>query len=127
MELLTDWRPLEAAHSARAERLAAARRQRAARGAADPVEGGVTLDLRLGQAGTDAEQPGCRHANMDCFTYARKLGPACPGSLLLDTFELALAIRRLDMAGRAAVLRGRLLSVTAELMGARVSPGGMGP
>lgn len=46
----------------------------------------------------ELEQPGCLHVNMDCLKYARKLGPACPGELLLDTFELALAMRLLDMA-----------------------------
>jgi len=235
VEVLSDWRPREAAHRDRAERLGASRRWRVGRGIADPVDDflwdyyavkprdlvrwhpgagvaiaddgtlgwregarwakrvatasgtAVTLDvtafmadrgegvgwihrllaavesrpgnfgclgwhewamvyrqerhrhplpLRLGQDGTDAvveaaqvrcthhdafrfftpaaaplnhlqptralqptlEQPACLHANMDCFKYARKLGPACPGELLLDTFELAGRIRRLDMA-----------------------------
>lgn len=43
------------------------------------------------------EQPGCLHANMDCLKWALKLGPACPGDLLLDCFELAAEIRVLDM------------------------------
>lgn len=43
------------------------------------------------------EQPGCLHANMDCLKWALKLGPACPGDLLLDCFELAGRIRVLDM------------------------------
>lgn len=43
------------------------------------------------------EQPGCLHANMDCFKWALKLGPAVPGELLLDAFELAAEIRLLDM------------------------------
>ncbi len=43
------------------------------------------------------EQPGCLHANMDCLKWALKLGPACPGDLLLDCFELASRIRVLDM------------------------------
>jgi len=239
VELLTHWRPAEAAHTERAGRLSAGRRERAARGGRDPVEdflwdyyalrprdlvrwhpgvgvaladdgalgwraqarwvarvdGGVTLDvsafmadrgdgvawihglltagadrppflacfgwhewamvhrqevhrhplpLRLGQAGTDAvvesaqircshydafrfftpaaaplnqlqptratqpalEQPGCLHANMDLLKYAHKLGPACPGSLVLDAFELALQIRRLDMAASPYDCRG---------------------
>ena len=46
----------------------------------------------------DFEQPGCLHANMDSFKWALKLGPACPGDLLLDALELAKRIRRLDMA-----------------------------
>ncbi|MCL3860515.1 3-methyladenine DNA glycosylase [Actinotalea sp. K2] len=43
------------------------------------------------------EQPGCLHANMDCLKWALKLGPAVPGDLLLDCFELARDIRTLDM------------------------------
>lgn len=45
----------------------------------------------------DLEQPGCLHANMDLFKWASKLGPAVPGELLLDCFELARDIRTLDM------------------------------
>jgi hypothetical protein len=45
----------------------------------------------------DLEQPGCLHANMDLLKIALKLGPACPGELLLDCFELARDIRMLDM------------------------------
>ena len=44
-----------------------------------------------------SEQPGCLHANMDCLRWAIKLGPAVPGDLLLDCFELARDIRTLDM------------------------------
>ncbi|WP_277211951.1 3-methyladenine DNA glycosylase [Isoptericola croceus] len=44
------------------------------------------------------EQPGCLHANMDLFKWALKLGPAVPGDLLLDAFELARDIRYTDMA-----------------------------
>ena len=43
------------------------------------------------------EQPGCLHAGMDLYKWAMKLGPLIPGELLLDTFELARDIRRLDM------------------------------
>jgi hypothetical protein len=43
------------------------------------------------------EQPGCLHANMDLYKWALKLGPAVPGDLLLDCFELAAEIRRTDM------------------------------
>src|SRR5690606_15086843 len=45
----------------------------------------------------ELEQPGCLHANMDLLRAALTLGPACPGDLLLDTFELARDIRVLDM------------------------------
>ena len=43
------------------------------------------------------EQPGCLHAGMDLYKWATKLGPLIPGELLLDAFELASKIRRLDM------------------------------
>ncbi|QAY68677.1 3-methyladenine DNA glycosylase [Xylanimonas protaetiae] len=43
------------------------------------------------------EQPGYLHAGMDLFKWALKLGPAVPGDLLLDAFELARDIRYLDM------------------------------
>lgn len=44
------------------------------------------------------EQPGCLHATMDLYKWAQKLGPAVPGGLLLDTFELARDVRYTDMA-----------------------------
>ncbi|SKC65853.1 3-methyladenine DNA glycosylase [Krasilnikoviella flava] len=44
------------------------------------------------------EQPGCLHAGMDLYKWALKLGPAAPGDLLLDAFELARDIRYTDMA-----------------------------
>jgi hypothetical protein len=43
------------------------------------------------------DQPGCLHAAMDCHKWATKLGPAVPGALALDCFELARDIRLLDM------------------------------
>ncbi len=46
---------------------------------------------------TAMEQPGCLHAGMDVYKWATKLGPAAPGDLLLDCFELARDIRTLDM------------------------------
>ena len=45
----------------------------------------------------ELEQPGCLHAAMDCHKWAGKLGPAVPGDLALDCFELARDVRRLDM------------------------------
>ncbi|MGC5050574.1 3-methyladenine DNA glycosylase [Micromonospora sp. DT48] len=45
----------------------------------------------------DLDQPGCLHASMDCHKWATKLGPAVPGALALDCFELAGDIRLLDM------------------------------
>lgn len=43
------------------------------------------------------EQPACLHANMDVFKWAQKLTPLVPGDLVLDAFELAVEIRRVDM------------------------------
>jgi hypothetical protein len=43
------------------------------------------------------EQPGCLHATMDLYKWAYKLGPAVPGELLLDCFDLARDTRSLDM------------------------------
>src|SRR5699024_8526734 len=51
------------------------------------------------------EQPGCLHANMDTYRVAMKLGPAAPGELLLDCFELAWDIRELDMRASPYDLR----------------------
>ncbi len=44
-----------------------------------------------------SEQPGCLHVNMDLYKWALKLGPAAPGELLLDCFELARDVRQVDM------------------------------
>ncbi len=43
------------------------------------------------------EQPGCVHANMDLYKWAAKAMPWGGSALLLDCFELALELRRLDM------------------------------
>lgn len=48
-------------------------------------------------AQVELEQPGCLHAAMDCHKWASKLGPAVPGHLALDCFELARDVRWLDM------------------------------
>lgn len=45
----------------------------------------------------DLDQPGCLHANMDVYKWALKLGPAAPGDLVADAFELARDIRWVDM------------------------------
>lgn len=55
----------------------------------------LTVLDRAGQATT--EQPGCVHATMDLYKWAWKLGPLVPGELLLDTLDLAIAARTLDM------------------------------
>ncbi len=49
------------------------------------------------QSQAELDQPGCLHAAMDCHKWATKLGPAVPGELALDCFELARNIRLLDM------------------------------
>ena len=43
------------------------------------------------------EQPGCLHATMDLYKWACKLAPATPSELIADCFELAVAVRELDM------------------------------
>ncbi|WP_448615248.1 3-methyladenine DNA glycosylase [Modestobacter sp. URMC 112] len=45
----------------------------------------------------ELEQPGCLHATMDLYKWAYKLGPATPGELVGDCFELAVDVRELDM------------------------------
>ena len=54
----------------------------------------------------DLEQPGCLHASMDVHKWAGKLGPAVPGELALDCFELARDVRELDMRASPYDLRG---------------------
>lgn len=44
------------------------------------------------------EQPGCLHANMDIYRWAFKRYPWIESELIMDSFELAMEIRRLDMA-----------------------------
>lgn len=45
----------------------------------------------------ELEQPGCLHATMDLYKWAYKLAPATPSELVADCFELAVAVRELDM------------------------------
>ncbi|HQV91655.1 MAG TPA: 3-methyladenine DNA glycosylase, partial [Phycicoccus sp.] len=45
----------------------------------------------------DNEQPGCLHAGMDVYKWCFKLEPLVPSDLVLDAFDLARAIRLLDM------------------------------
>ena len=45
----------------------------------------------------EQEQPGCLHANMDLYRIAFRLLPFVESTLVLDTFELALDIRAVDM------------------------------
>ncbi|WP_295624480.1 3-methyladenine DNA glycosylase [uncultured Corynebacterium sp.] len=51
------------------------------------------------------EQGGCLHANMDLYKWATKLSPVVPGELVLDAFELARDVRRLDMEASPYDLR----------------------
>jgi hypothetical protein len=51
-----------------------------------------TLDGRIG-----TEQPGCLHASMDLYKWAYRLLPVVPSDLVVDAFELAKAIREIDM------------------------------
>lgn len=44
-----------------------------------------------------AEQPGCLHATMDLYRIAFRLLPFVESTIVLDTFELALDVRRTDM------------------------------
>jgi hypothetical protein len=53
----------------------------------------------------ELEQPGCLHAGMDLYKWAYKLRPSVPGELLADCFELAVAIRELDMRASPYDLR----------------------
>lgn len=45
----------------------------------------------------NVEQAGCLHATMDLYKWAWKMGPLVPGDLFLDTLELAVDARILDM------------------------------
>jgi hypothetical protein len=49
------------------------------------------------QGMVDLEQPGCLHANMDCYRLAYTLWPLVSSDLVADCFDLALRIREVDM------------------------------
>lgn len=49
------------------------------------------------ESAPDHEQPACLHANMDLYKWAFKLAPLTPAELIADAFELAVAIREVDM------------------------------
>ncbi|MEM1127396.1 MAG: 3-methyladenine DNA glycosylase [Bacteroidota bacterium] len=51
------------------------------------------------------EQPGCLHTNMDLYRWALKAYPWIPGTVLIETFLLALRARRLDMQASPYDLR----------------------
>ncbi len=43
------------------------------------------------------EQPGCLHVSMDLYRIAYRLAPFVESTIVLDTFELAHAVRQIDM------------------------------
>jgi hypothetical protein len=43
------------------------------------------------------EQPGCLHANMDLYKWSQQFYPWIASDLIADCFELAMAIREVDM------------------------------
>lgn len=51
------------------------------------------------------EQPGCLHTNMDLYRCAYRIDPFIPSELVADCFELAAAIRVLDMRASPYDLR----------------------
>ncbi|MSU24543.1 MAG: 3-methyladenine DNA glycosylase [Opitutus sp.] len=51
------------------------------------------------------EQRGCLHANLDLYKWAFKLAPFTPSELIADCFELARAIREVDMRASPYDLR----------------------
>jgi hypothetical protein len=67
-----------------------------------------TLDTRIAM-----EQPGCVHANMDLYKWAAKLMPWCGSEILLESFELALELRELDMRASPYDLRSHGLEPIA--------------
>lgn len=63
----------------------------------------------LSPASTDRpafEQPGCLHASMDLYKHAFRLSPLIGSDLVADCFELAWAVRTLDMRAAPYDLAG---------------------
>ena len=46
----------------------------------------------------ERDQSGCLHANMDVYKWCMRLQPLVPSSVTMQAFELAMRIRRIDMA-----------------------------
>lgn len=46
----------------------------------------------------ERDQAGCLHANMDVYKWSMRMQPLVPSSLVTRAFDLAMRIRRLDMA-----------------------------
>ncbi len=49
------------------------------------------------EAQPELDQPGCLHANMDLYKWAQQFYPWVSSDLIADCFELAVAIREVDM------------------------------
>lgn len=62
----------------------------------DAEQRGAPQPTRATQA--QMEQPGCLHATMDLYKWCAKLTPAISSGLTMDCFDLAVEVRRLDMA-----------------------------
>ena len=62
-----------------------------------PEAGPLNANRLTRQNQVASEQPGCLHATMDLYKWCLKLGPAVPGELMLDCFQLARDVRRVDM------------------------------
>jgi hypothetical protein len=69
--------------------------------AAQPLNAVTPTRQRQG----DLEQPGCLHAGMDLYKWAMKLSPGIPSDLVMDCFDLARALRALDMRASPYDLR----------------------
>lgn len=54
----------------------------------------------------EREQPGCLHATMDLYRIAFRMLPFIEATIVLDTFELALAVREVDMMASPYDLSG---------------------
>jgi hypothetical protein len=60
------------------------------------------------------EQPGCLHATMDLYKHAFRLWPLVGSDLVADCFELAWAVRVVDMRAAPYDLSGTVLDPTGE-------------
>jgi hypothetical protein len=59
------------------------------------------------------DQPGCVHATMDLYKWAAKLAPLVPSEVWLETFDLAMDARVLDMEASPYDCRGVGFGVVA--------------
>lgn len=59
------------------------------------------------------DQPGCVHATMDLYKWAAKLAPLVPSEVWLETFDLAVDARVLDMEASPYDCRGVGFGVVA--------------